>query len=165
MENRVRHQRLDRQLESNENVTKEIRKLLEYPLSAIGNSTTDLVQVSQWSKTCFKQYIEQVDSAAAACCKNGTFHKMSEIESDKENITKRANFFLALCWNHLQKKTLNTVSDTDGHIFSDLNAVRSVKLGLREQSVLITCMFKLCRSCYFTGNTVSFIGIIHNLYI
>ena len=97
----MRYERLDRQLERNANLTKEIRKLLEFSFSAIvlfaiANGTTDIVEFSQHLKTCFKQYIEQAESAAAAYC-NEAFHEMSQIESKKQNITKSVNLFLGRC--------------------------------------------------------------------
>ena len=48
---------------------------------------------------------------------------MAQIESEKQNITKSVNLFLGRCHNYLQKAgSVYVVADTDGHIFSDLDA-------------------------------------------
>ena len=47
---------------------------------------------------------------------------MAQIESKKQNITKSVNLFLGRCHNYLQKAgSVYVVSDTDAHIFSDLD--------------------------------------------
>ena len=114
----MRNNRLDRQLESQENVT------IEIPLSAIANSTKDIIEFSHQLTEIYKQYSDQADSAAAACGKNGAYQEMAQIESEKRNITKSVNLLLGRCHNYLQKAgSVYVVSDTDGRIFNDLDSL------------------------------------------
>ena len=49
---------------------------------------------------------------------------MVGITSEKQNITNSVDLFLGRCHNYLQKVgSVYVVSDTDGHIFSDLDAI------------------------------------------
>ena len=85
----MRNEHLDRQLESRDNVNTNIRKLLEFPLSAIANSTKDLIEFQKQLKNCYTQFIENSHSAIYTLCKNGTVCEASEIEKEKEHITKK----------------------------------------------------------------------------
>ena len=104
MDHRIRYNRLDRQLESQENLTIEIRKLLDFPLSAIANSTKDIIEFSHQLTEIYKQYSDQADSAAAACGKKGAYQEVAQIEREKQNITKSVNFISRALSQYIYKE-------------------------------------------------------------